>query len=168
MERNFIGIGKIIIDTPAEKWNVPHLHFIVSKCDNETYEAVNLEFGLVSIDKTGWDAAQGLASLACTYLISVINDGNGFKELQETVKKNPFHDLWGEFRKIEFELAETGDDLSHHYDKRINRAIQDAYVDKLKEALEQKANFVASEIHALLSMRPPLVEYKEKEEAKAA
>jgi len=122
MERNFIGIGKIIIDTPTEVWNVPHLHFIVSKCDNETFEAVNLEFGLVSIDKTGWDAAQGLASLACTYLISVINEGNGFKELQETVRQNPFHDLWGEFRKIEFELAETGDDLSHHFDKRINRA----------------------------------------------
>jgi len=76
-------------------------------CD-ESFEAINLEFGLVSIDKTGWDAAQSLASLAVTYLFSVMKEGNGLKELQEIVQKNALHDLWEEFWGIEYELAEKG------------------------------------------------------------
>ena len=167
-QRNFIGIGKILFDTPAEEWNIPNLHFIVSKCDDTTYEATNLEFGLVSIDKTGLDAAKSLAALLFSYLLSVIKDGNGFKELQELTRKNFFHDLWGEYRGIEFELAETGDDLSHHIDKHINKALQDIVNDKIKDTLERKAEGLAEELISLFSMRPPLVEYTEKEEAKAA
>ena len=167
MERKFIGIGKIFIDTPTEIWNIPHLHFIVSKCD-ESFEAINLEFGLVAIDKTGWDAAQSLASLAVTYLFSVIKEGNGLKELQEIVRKNALYDLWGEFWGIEFELAEAGDDLSHHFEKRINRAFKEVIIDKLKETIERKADDLLGEIMELLSMRPPLIEYKEREERLAA
>jgi hypothetical protein len=168
MDRNFVGIGKIFIDTPTEIWNIPHLHFIVSKCNDETFEAINLEFGLVAIDKTGWDAAQSIASLALTYLFSVIQEGNGFKELQTLARKNSLSDLWGEFWGIEFELAQTGDDLSHHFEKRINRAFKEVIVDKLKETIERKADDLFNEIMELLSMRPPLIEYKEREERQAA
>lgn len=167
-KRQYVGIGKILFDTPTEEWNIPHLHFIVSKHDDTTYEAVNLEFGLVSIEKTGLDAATGLAALSFSYLISVIKDGNGFTELQELVRKNFLNDLWGEFRGIEFELAQTGDDLSHHFDKHINKALQDILNDKIKAALERKAEDIAEELIALLSVRPPLVEYTEKDDAKAA
>ena len=160
-KRNFIGIGKILFDTPAEDWNIPNLHFIVSRCGEAVFEAVNLEFGLVAIGDSGLNAAQGLASLASTYLISVIKEGKGFKELRELVKKNVLFDLWGEFRAIEFQLAETGDDLSHHLYKHINKTLYNSFSDKVKEALERKAGDMAEEILSLLSMRPPLVEYQE-------
>ena len=161
-DRNYVGIGKIFIDTPTEIWNIPHLHFIVSKCNDDTFEATNLEFGLVSIDKTGWDAAESLASLAITYLRAVIKEGNGFKELQELARKNTLNDLWGEYWGIEFELAETGNDLSHHFEKRINRAFKEVITDKLKETIERKADHLLDEIMELFSIRPPLIEYKEK------
>jgi hypothetical protein len=106
--RNFIGIGKILIDTPAEDWNIPALHFIVSKSGDRIYEAVNLEFGLVSIGESGPDSARSLATLTCSYILSVINEGNGYKEMRETARKNFMADYWAEYRGIEFDLAETG------------------------------------------------------------
>ncbi|MDR1363565.1 MAG: hypothetical protein LBJ35_05900 [Spirochaetaceae bacterium] len=167
-DRIFVGIGKILIDTPAEDWNIPNLHFIVSKSGDKTYEAVNLEFGLVAVGESGVDAAGDLASLACAYILSVIHEGNGYKELRDIVRKNFMADYWAEYRGIEFDLAETGDDLSHDIDKRINKAIQESFSDELRKALERGAKQAASEIIAMFSVRPPIVEYKEIQKERAA
>jgi hypothetical protein len=99
--RNFIGIGKILIDTSAEDWNIPALHFIVSRSGDKIYEAVNLEFGLVSIGESGPDSACGLATLTCSYILSVINEGNGYKELREIARKNFMADFRAEYRGLE-------------------------------------------------------------------
>ncbi|MDR0637925.1 MAG: hypothetical protein LBG27_03315 [Spirochaetaceae bacterium] len=160
-DRKFIGIGKILIDTPSEEWNIPNLHFIVCESGEKTYEAVNLEFGLVSIGESGMDAAKDLTTLTWTYVLSVIKDGNGYKELREMVRKNFMFDYWAEYRGIEFDLAETSSDLSHDYNKRINIAIRESFTDELKEALKRSANQTAEKIVFLLSVRPPVVEYKE-------
>jgi hypothetical protein len=159
-DRNFIGIGKIFIDTPAEDWNIPNLHFIVSESADKIYEAVNLEFGLVAIGESDIDSVSGLVTLASSYILSVIKDGNGYKELREIARKSFMSDYWAEYRGIEFDLAETGDDLSHYIDKNINKAIRESFNDEIKKALEQGAKRVADEIISLLSMRPPVVEYK--------
>jgi hypothetical protein len=159
--RSFIGIGKIFIDTPAEDWNIPSLHFIVSEVDKKTYEAINLEFGLVTVGQSGMAAAQDLATLACTYILSVIRGPNGYKELRDVVR-NPFMtEYWCEYRGMEFDLAETGDDLSHYLDRQINKAIKESFNDELKKALELGAKQAAAEILSLFALRPPIVEYKE-------
>jgi hypothetical protein len=158
--RKFVGIGKILIDTPAEDWNIPNLHFIVSKNGEKIYEAINLEFGLVFVGESGTDSARGLATLICAYILAVIKNGNGYKELRETVRKTFMADYWSEYRGIEFDLAETGADLSHDLDKRINKAIQESFSDELKKALERGAKQAANEILSLLVIRPPVVEYK--------
>jgi hypothetical protein len=159
--RNFIGIGKMLVYTPAEDWNIPNLHFIVSESSDKIYEAVNLEFGLVAIGESGIDSVRNLVNLTCTYILSVIKDGNGYKELREIARKNFMPEYWAEYRGIEFDLAETGDDLSHDFDKRINRAVYESFTDELKKALRRGAQQAAEEIISLLSMCPPIVEYKE-------
>jgi len=149
-KRDFIGIGKIFYSTPEEAWNIPNLHFIVSKCDETTYEAINLEFGLVSIGESGRAAAEGLAKLSSSYFFSVVNEGNGFGELQELVRKNPFYDLWGEYRGIEFELAETSRDLSHYFDGQVRKTIHDLLDDRIKKAIDRKAEEIADDIISLV------------------
>jgi hypothetical protein len=167
--RTFIGIGKILIDTPGEDWNIPNLHFLVSKSDENTYEAVNLEFGLVSTGSSGSDSARRLVEHTCGYLVSVIKDGNGYRELREIVRKDFMSDYWAEYRGIEFDCAERGEDLSHYLDKRINRAIQESFNEELKKALEQGAARVANEILSMLTMvRATVVEYKEIHEKRVA
>jgi hypothetical protein len=109
-DRTYIGIGKILFDTPGADWNIPNLHFLVSRCDGNLYEAVNLEFGLVSIGESSPEAAEGLVKLILTYLAAVLKKDTGFKELQESVRTNFLPELWGEYRGIEFERARTGGD----------------------------------------------------------
>jgi hypothetical protein len=167
--RTFTGIGKILIDTPGEDWNIPNLHFLVSRSGENIYEAVNLEFGLVSTGKSGSDSARRLVEHTCGYLMSVINEGNGYRELREIVRKDFMSDYWAEYRGIEFDFAEKGDDLSHDLDKRINKAIQESFNEELKKAIEQGAERVAAEILSrLTTVRATVVEYKEISERRAA
>jgi hypothetical protein len=58
-------------------------------------------------------------------------------------------------------LAEAGEDLSHSLDKRLNKAIQGKFNDDIKAAIRRGAGNATEEIIAMLSMRPPLMEYKE-------
>jgi hypothetical protein len=93
--------------------------------------------------------------------VSVIKDGNGYKELREIARNSFMSEFWCIYRGIEFDLAETSDDLSHYFDKRINKAIQDSFNDKLKEAIRHGAGNAADEILSMLAVRPPIVEYRE-------
>jgi hypothetical protein len=167
-DRNFVGIGKILIDSPATVWNIPNLHFIVGRSGDKIYEAVSLEFGLVSIGKSAVDSVRDLTNQICTYILSVINDGGGYKELCGIVRKSFMADYWAEYRGIEFDLAETGRDLSHDLDWLINKAIQESFSNELMKVIERDAKQAAAEIISLLSVRPPVVEYKEIQEERAA
>jgi hypothetical protein len=148
-DKNFTGIGKIILQTPSEMWNIPNLHFIVNKADENLYEAISLEFGLVSIGETGEEAGEHLANLVWNYVLAVIKEGNGYKELRETVRKHFMDDYLAEYRGIEFDLAETGKDLSHSYKRRIKIPLQQPDVGELKKAPERNANETAEE-HAFM------------------
>jgi hypothetical protein len=159
--KTFIGIGKILFDMPAEEWNIPHLHFIVSKAPEDVYEATNLEFGLVSIGTSGADAATGLASLTSSYIISVMRNGRGYEEFREIARKDFMSDFWAEYRGMEFDLAQRGDDLSHSFDRHITKAIQETFCDEFKEALTRGAGEMADELIHRFLFRPPVVEYKE-------
>jgi hypothetical protein len=138
-KRNPVGIGSIVIEAHADSLGIPRLHFIVYKSGETVYEAVNLEFGLVSIGASGTEAAAKLAVLTATYAASVLKEENGYKELRETAVENAAQGYWSEYRGAKFDLAETGGGLNQDLNKRINRAVQEAFIDKIKEALKGSA-----------------------------
>lgn len=61
--KNYIGIGKIVFETPGFPWNIPHTHFIVNKTASGRFEATNLELILDSVGSTVRESAETLAHL---------------------------------------------------------------------------------------------------------
>lgn len=144
-KKNIVGVGKIILDTNAVTWNVPHLHFLVSKKDAH-FEAVCLEFGLVSSGVSQEESAKRLVEQTVYYIGTVINRSRGFEELKEVALNDFMHLYWGAYRHIEFCLAETKQDLSHEIESRITLALQKLFDDKVKEIIASMANAKADEI----------------------
>jgi hypothetical protein len=168
-DKNFTGIGKLIIDTPAPlEWNIPNLHFIVNKADGNIYEAINLEFGLVSIGKSGKEAGTRLASLVWTHVLAVTKAGNGYKELRETVREHFMDDYWVEYRGIEFDLAERGKDLSHNYNDRFEVSLWQPDIGELKNAPERNANETAKEHIFMKYENAPKPDVKQEEREKVS
>jgi len=144
-KKDFVGIGKMMIDVnPSITWNMPHLHFLVS--DNIDYfEAISLEFGLVSTGKTQEEATRRLVEQTIFYIESVMYNGRGFEEFKEVSLNNFMTDYWGVYRNIEFRLAEKKRDLSHNIDRNITEAIQKTFDDKVRELISVKAQEAADE-----------------------
>jgi hypothetical protein len=138
-KRNPVGIGNIVIGTNEGNLGIPRLHFIVYKSGETVYEAVNLEFGLVSTGASGTEAVAKLAVLTTTYAASVLKEGNGYKELRKTAVENAEQGYWSEYRGVKFDLAQIGSGLNQDLNKRINRAVQEAFIAKIKEALKDGA-----------------------------
>jgi hypothetical protein len=165
VDKIFVGIGKFLFDTVNEEWNIPHLHFMINKTDNGNFEATNLEFGLVSSGDSAERAAQHLAGLVQFHIISVMKDGNGYKEFIDTVNNRFMDDYWRAYRVIDFSLGEKGKDLSHDIEKRITRAIQEMFDNQVKDIITQKAEKRADEIieeyDALSIFKSMTVQYTE-------
>jgi hypothetical protein len=138
-KRNPVGIGSIVIGTHADNLGIPRLHFIVYKSGEAVYEAVNLEFALVSTGASGTEAIVKLAVLTAIYTASVLKEKNGRKELRKTAVENAAQGYWSEYRGVKFDLAQIGGGLNQDLNKRINKAVQEAFITKIKEALKDGA-----------------------------
>jgi len=133
-EKDIIGIGRMVIDTRSVSWNIPHLHFLVSR--NPThFEATCLEFGLVAVGSTQEESAEHLIEHTLYHIGEVLNNGNGFEEFKETVLNGFMNSYWNAYRHIEFCLAETKQDLSHEVESRITQALQELFDKKVKELI---------------------------------
>jgi len=145
-EKNFVGIGKIMIDTkPSITWNIPHLHFLVLS-NFGYFEAICLEFGLVSSGETQEEAAKRLVELIIYHIGAVMDKGGGFEEFKEIALNDFMNDFWSVYRHIEFTLAETKQDLSHEIMSQMTKAIQETFDAKVKEHIAAKAKETADEI----------------------
>ncbi|MCL2154965.1 MAG: hypothetical protein FWH53_04790 [Leptospirales bacterium] len=145
-EKNFVGIGKIMIDTkPSITWNIPHLHFLVLS-NLDYFEAICLEFGLVSSGETQEEAAKRLVELIIYHIGAVMDQGGGFEEFKEIALNDFMNDFWSVYRHIEFTLAETKQDLSHEIMSQMTKAIQETFDTKVKEHIAAKAKETADEI----------------------
>jgi hypothetical protein len=144
--RNFVGIGKFLFDTVNAEWNIPHLHFLVDKTKNDVFEAINLEFGLVSSGKNPIEAVERLASLSHFHITSVMTEGKGYAEFIESAKTRDLDDFWAAYREIDFVLGAKGKDLSHAIERQITRAIQGMIDEQIKKIITQKAEKKADEI----------------------
>jgi len=81
-KKDIAGIGKMIIDTNSVSWNIPHLHFLVFR-NNGRFEAICLEFGLVSSGGTQEESAEHLIEHTIYHIGTVISRNNGFDEFKE-------------------------------------------------------------------------------------
>ncbi|MDR0656722.1 MAG: hypothetical protein LBG22_10450 [Treponema sp.] len=145
-DKKFVGIGKFLFDTANTEWNIPHLHFLINKADNDHFEATNLEFGLVASGDSAEEAMRRLAGLVHFHITSVMTEGNGYQEFIDAANSRAMDDYWRAYRVIDFSLGEKGKDLSHEIEKRITRAIQETFNKQVKDAIIQKAQNKADEI----------------------
>jgi len=143
-KRDIVGIGKMMIDTKSVSWNIPHLHFLVSR-NSSYFEATCLEFGLISTGNTQEESAEHLIEHTIYHIGAVINNGRGFEELKEVALNEFMNGYWGAYRHIEFCLAETKQDLSHEIESRITRALQELFDKKVKEIITSMVKTAADE-----------------------
>jgi hypothetical protein len=143
-EKDFVGIGKLMLDTRAQSWNIPQLHFLVD-WNAGHYEATCLEFGNVSSGASQEESAERLVAHILAYIQAVMQDGLGFEEFKEIAANNFMSDYWRAYRHIEFCLAEKKHDISHEIENRITRAIQVMFDKKVKALIAPKAREAAEE-----------------------
>ena len=148
-KKDFVGIGKMMIDTRMVTWNIPHLHFLVSRNAGD-FEAICLEFGLVSTGDKQEEAAKRLIEQTIYYIEAVVNNGNGFKEFKTLALNDFTGNYWGIYQHIEFCLAETKQDLSHEFEnrieKRITEALQEVFDKRVKELISVAEHAIAEAI----------------------
>jgi hypothetical protein len=141
---DIVGIGKMMIDTRSVSWNIPHLHFLVTRSPKH-YEALCLEFGLVSTGGTQEESAERLIEHTIYHIGSVINNGGGFEEFKEAALSEFMNSFWRAYRHIEFCLAETKQDLSHEIESRMTKALQELFDKKIKDLIASIAKIAAEE-----------------------
>jgi hypothetical protein len=153
--KNFVGIGKIVFETPGFPWNIPHTHFIVNKTASGLFEATNLELILDSAGNTVKEAAETLARLTASYVMEIMMERRGHDELIEVMDTSVMEDYWREYRKIEVELSRSKKDLSHNLDRHWVTAIKETMDEAFKKIIYEKAKQNADEVYEALRKRIP-------------
>jgi hypothetical protein len=143
-KKDIVGIGKMMIDTKSVAWNIPHLHFLVTR-NPEHFEAVCLEFGLVSVGGTQEESAERLIEHTIYHIGSVINNGNGFEEFKDAATSEFMNGYWGAYRHIEFCLAEVKQDLSHEIESHITKVLQELFDNKIKNIIASMAKIAVDD-----------------------
>lgn len=129
MEIQYIGIGKIILNSQdTETYNIPHLHCLLTKTDN-LVEAVNLEFGICAAGDDSSLAVKNLVEMLIEYIKRTIAE-LGFENLIAVACKGDMNDMWNEYRKIEFTLAKSKQDLGHTVVDVIKKSAYKEFVRK--------------------------------------
>jgi hypothetical protein len=144
-KRNIVGLGKMIIGTKTVSWNIPHLHFLVTN-NNGCYEAICLEFGLISVGSTEEESAERLIEHIIYHIDAVMSNGGGFEEFKEMALNDFMNSYWGAYRHIEFCLAETKQDLSNEIESRITIALQELFDKKIRDLISSMAKTAAEEV----------------------
>ena len=166
-DKDFVGIGKIVLESNAE-WNIPHLHFMVNKTTSGNFEAVLLEFGLVSWSETINDSIKSLVKQTHSHILSAM-ERVGFDQFIQEVDDHVMDGYWRYYRKIEFSLARNGRDLSHEMDSKLVRAIKAMLSEETKKYIREialdKAEKIVDEIGKILFLTPSTLTYTNIKEA---
>jgi hypothetical protein len=153
--KKFVAIGKMMIDNLGAEWNIPDLHFIVSKTPSGNFEATNIEFILDACGNSIEDAVEGLSGLTIHYITAVMEKGQGYVEFIEKVDSLVMEDYWRAYRNFEFSLAREGKDLSHDIANKVNAAIKnmlaEEIIQKIKDAAAGAAKTIINNINIQIS-----------------
>ncbi|MDE7292574.1 MAG: hypothetical protein K2N58_11100 [Treponemataceae bacterium] len=137
MEIQYIGIGKIILNSQdTETYNIPHMHCLLTKTD-ELIEAVNLEFGICAAGNDSSLAIKNLVEMLIEYIKRTITEF-GFDNLIAVACKGDMNDMWNEYRQIEFTLAKNKQDLGHTVVDVIKKSAYKEFIQKY--GIETKAS----------------------------
>lgn len=149
-EIDFVGIGKMMIDTGAEAYNIPHLHFLVYR-NYEHLEAICLELGLIASGPTQEEAAKRLVEHTNDHIKAVMNMGGGFREFKDVALNEFLGDYWAVYHHAEFGLAETKQDLSHNVESIMTKAVFEMLEKNFIFYIKSKARGLANEIISAFS-----------------
>jgi hypothetical protein len=144
--KQFVGIGKMMLDSLSAEWNIPHLHFIINKTPSGLYEATLIEFILDASGQTIEEAIESLSSLTVHYVTEVMAHGRGYDEFIEHINSLVMENYWKEYRNIEFKLARIRKDLSHALSSKINAAIKNMLAEEIKQRIKDIASEVVDAI----------------------
>lgn len=133
--KTFIGAGKVMHDCYSDDYNIPHLHFLVSKLENGLYEACNLEFSLFALGDSKATAVAELVELTIKHIDGVLEYGRGFSELQETAIRHTMDNYWAKYREIEFIAASQKQDIGHNVAQQLTNAIRSIMSEKIREEI---------------------------------
>lgn len=122
MVESFIGAGKIMYNNTSLDYNIPHLHFLVSRTGDE-YLCTVIEFGLYAAGRSIEKSIAESINLTTTYLDTVLRDGRGFDELIERAVNPDMNGHWQTYREIEFKAALVKKDIGHDVEQRIRNEI---------------------------------------------
>jgi uncharacterized FlaG/YvyC family protein len=145
-DKHFVGVGKMIFNTPNTAWNIPHLHFLVDKAAGDRYEATLLEFGLVSAGEGQEEAIERLARQTHLYISTVMQEDENYSQFINNVNDHVMDDYWRKYRAIEFALAQTGGGLSHAIDKELEMAVKKIINEKTSALIDEIARNSAEEV----------------------
>lgn len=161
----FIGAGKIMYNNFSDDFNIPHLHFLVIEYEKDVYQAVNLELQLFAAGETFENAIAELAALTTTHILSVLDDGRGYDELEETAVESAMDAYWREYRRIEFAAARHKRDIGHNVEQRINNIIKNTILEKLKlyikDIIQKEADAVEEILDFFIHCGIPDILYQE-------
>lgn len=127
---HFVGLGKILFDF-GEKWNIPQLHFLVSK-ENSVFIAVNLEMQLFSSGDTEDKAIASLIDLTMSHIKAVMKRNN-FAQFIEDAKSCIMEKYWSKYRELEFSAALEKQDLSNDVEQRIYNILKEMIEKELEK-----------------------------------
>lgn len=141
MEIQYIGIGKIILNSQdTETYNIPHMHCLLTKTDG-LIEAVNLEFGICAAGNDSSLAVKNLVEMLIEYIKRTIAEF-GFDNLIAVACKGDMNDMWNEYRKIEFTLAKNKQDLGHTVADVIKKSAYEEFVRKYGIKTKASISFI--------------------------
>ncbi|MGP1459511.1 MAG: hypothetical protein ACTTKL_09405 [Treponema sp.] len=156
----FVGAGKIMYNNFHPDFNMPHLHFLVIRYDEEElYQAVNLELQLFAASDTPENAIAELTALTSTHIITVCNEGRGYEELMETALEKSIDNYWREYRRFEFTAAKNKQDIGHALEQRIKNRVIEKLKLRVKDVLQTNADKVEELIDLLVGV--PNILYQE-------
>ena len=132
-------------DWYSYEYNIPHLHFLVTRLENGLYEAINLEFSLFALGDTVENAVAELIELIIEHINAVVKYGRGFAELHETAISHAMDNYWAKYRDIEFTAASQKKDIGHDFEQHFTNAIRDIVTERYEKEIEALAQEQAKE-----------------------
>lgn len=128
----FKAIGKIVLKNNSE-WNIPHLHFMVNKSEDNIYEAVCLELSFFNSGKNIEEATTNLITNILSYFNYNIKSSSDLDKILGNIDTNIMDMYWRKYRVFDYQLAKIGSDINSQLEKQIIKKVEDFYKNKIAE-----------------------------------
>lgn len=129
----FVAIGKVSFRTNKE-WCIPHLHYMISQLDQSEFQAICLETATYSSSNTIEDTAKKLVLNIIYDLNSLVKKSSDLDNIINITYTHHLDSYWKEYRKINFNLAKLGKNISKNIETNIlKKIIEELFPTKLEE-----------------------------------